>query len=354
MLTRAATALLLILALVTPVAAQGRRSPTDDVLDAMRRALNDVRYDEARRLGSDLEAFVPQMRTGQVVAMRQLLALAWFPEEPRAQQPDSALRQLGALVRLAPEARLDPDYTWTGLDSLLTVARERTFGFTATPAAEYTLTGADATGEVLVVTTRSAFVRLALVHRGSGRVVPQDSALVRDRGTVRLRAHRDGTLLIEPAEYDLRAVATDVRTRDSIVVVRRVMASAPAIALQPVPVLPDSALRPERVAPDRTRTIVTGLVAGAATALVGSAIRGGGTLPATYAADPRAGGIGAVIALGAVGIALTEKGRAIPEAVRANDVVRASHASRVAAARSENARRLAAHRVTLRLAPEER
>lgn len=354
MLSAALRTFFLVLCLAAPVAAQQRRSPTDDVLDAMRRALNDVRYGEALRLGRDLESFVPQMRAGQVVALRQLLALAHYPEEPSAQRPDSALRQLAALVRVAPEARFDPEYAWSGLDSLLTVARERTFGFTVLPGAEYVIAGADATADVPIVSTRAAVVRAALVHRTSGRAVPQDSARVTDRGTLRLRAQRDGALLIEAADYDLRVVATDARSRDSIVVVRPLTATAAPVTLQPVPVLDAASLKPERLAPDRVRTIVTGVLAGAATALVGSAIRGGGTIPDTYAADSRAGGVGAVIALSSVGIAVMDKGREIPEAVEANAALRAAHADKVESVRAENARRLAAHRVTLRFAPEDR
>ena len=49
-----------------------------------------------------------------------------------------------------------------------------------------------------------------------------------------------------------------------------------------------------------------------------------------------------------------EKGREIPTAVKANDVVRAQLATRVAAARAENARRLTAQRVTVRIPVEDR
>lgn len=337
-----------------PLEAQQRRSPTDDVIASMKRAVNDLRYGEAIRLGRDLEALVPQMRASQVVAFRQVFALAWFPEESEFQRADSALRQLAGLVRVKPDAQLTQELSWSGLDSLLSLARDRTFGFAASPAAEYVLTGTDATGEVELRSTRPANVRLSLVHRGSGRLIPQDSGLVRDRGRLRLRAHDGIAPRIDAGEYDLRIVAVDVRTRDTIVVVRRATVSAAALQLQSPPALDSASLRPERIAPDRKRTVITGLIAGAATALIGSAVRGGGSLPDTYASDSRAGGVGVLIAFGSIGIAALEKGRQIPEAVKANDVVRASHATRVTATREENARRLAAHRVTVRFPVEDR
>jgi len=354
--------ILLVLAAVmsaprpAPLEAQQRRSPADDVIESMKRAVNDLRYDEAIRLGRDLEVLVPQMRASQVVAFRQVFALAWYPEENEFQRADSALRQLAGLVRVKPDAQLAQELSWSGLDSLLTVARDRTFGFAASPAAEYVLTGPDATGEIELLTTRPANVRLALVHRGSGRSIPQDSGLVRDRGRLRLRAHDGRAPLLDTGEYDLRivAVAVDARARDTIVVVRRATVSAAAFTPQATPVLDSASLRPERIAPDRKRTVITGLLAGAATALIGSAVRGGGTLPDTYASDSRAGGVGVLIAFGSIGIAALEKGREIPEAIKANDLVRASHATRVAAVREENARRLAAHKVTVRFPVEDR
>lgn len=337
-----------------PLEAQQRRSPTDDVIESMKRAVNDLRYGEAIRLGRDLEVLVPQMRVSQVVAFRQVFALAWYPEESEFQQADSALRQLAGLVRVRPDAQLAQELSWSGLDSLLTVARDRTFGFAASPAAEYVLSGSEATGDVELVTSRPANVRLTLVHRGSGRSIPQDSGLVRERGRLHLRAHDGVAPLIDAGEYDLRVVAVDARTRDTIVVVRRATVSAPSFQLQAPPALDSVLLQRERTAPDRKRTVITGLLAGAATALIGSAVRGGGTVPDTYATDSRAGGVGALIALGSFGIAAMEKGREVPEAVKANARIRAAHAASVDAARAENARRLAAHRVTVRFPVEDR
>jgi hypothetical protein len=337
-----------------PLAAQQRRSPTDDVIEQMKRAVNDLRYDEAIRLGRDLESFAGQLRPAQVVWLRQLLALAWYPEETEAQHPDSALRHLVALVRASPESVLPVEFRWTGLDSLLTAARERTLGLAIAPDAEYVLGGADEAGALRVFTTRAAVVRVSLVHRASGRMVPQDSALVRDRGRVRLRAHDGVAALVEPGEYDLRVVAVDERTRDSVLVTRRASASGAALALQSPPSLDSTRLKPERMAPHRRRTFLTGAAAAVATSLVASAVRGSGSLGETYAPDPRAAGVAGIMLLGAAGIAATEKGREIPEHVRANDAVRSAHANRVAAVRAENARRLAAYRVTLRVAPEDR
>ena len=349
-LRRAAPLLALVLA-AAPLAAQQRRSPTDDVLEAAKRALNDLRYDEAIRLGRDLEAFADRLRPAQVVTLRQLLALAYYPEEPERQQPDSALRQLVALVTVRPDAELAPDLRWRGLDSLLDMARARTFAVGLVPADEVVLTGDG--GPIEVAATRPARVRLSLVDRASGRVVVADTALVNGRGMLRLRAHDGQTALVRAGEHVLRLVAHEVGARDSVRSERAVVVAAPAVALQPLPALDPARLRPETERPDRARTAVKGLLFGVATAAIGSVARGGGRLARDFEPDPRAAGIGGIITLGSFALAATEKGRPIPANVRANGLVRAAHARALQAARDENARRLAGYRATLRPAPEE-
>lgn len=350
-LRRAAPLLAVLVLAAAPLAAQQRRSPSDDVLEAAKRALNDLRYDEAIRLGRDLEAFAGQLRQAQLVTLRQLLALAYYPEEPERQRPDSALRQLVALVKVRPDAELAPDLRWRGLDSLLDVARARTFAVGLVPLEEVALTAEG--GPIEVAATRPARVRLSLVERASGRVVVADTALVNGRGTLRLRAHDGQVALVRAGAHQLRLVAHEVGARDSVHAEREVVVTAPGVTLQPVPVLDPARLRPETEKPDRASTAVKGLLFGVATAAIGSVARGGGRLARDFDPDPRAAGVGGLITLGSFALALTEKGRPIPANVRANAQVRATHARAVQAARDENARRLSGYKAVLRLAPED-
>lgn len=352
MLRAARGALFLLLLIPAAVSAQGRRAPTDDALEAAKRALNDLRYEDARRLGREVESATAQLRPSQLVALRQLLALAYFPEEVEYQRPDSALRQLTALVRLRPDAELAPDMRWRGLDSLLRIARQRTFAVGFVPVREVVLGGPDGAGELEVATTRPTRLRVYVVERTSGRSVLHDSATVNGLGRLRIRAHDGETALVRSTDYELRLVGVEVGGRDSVRAELPVSAVATALSLQPIPSLDSTRLRPAMEPPDRARTALKGVAFGLATAALGTVLRGGGTLSRNFEADPRAAGVGLAIAIGSIGLAVTEKGRAIPDAVRANEAALRSHGRAVSAAREENARRLSAYRVTLRVAPE--
>ena len=88
------------------------------------------------------------------------------------------------------------------------------------------------------------------------------------------------------------------------------------------------------------------------TAVVATTPRGGGLLARFYDADPRAAGLGGVVALGGVAAAFLEKGRPLPAAVAANEGLRRTHADLVARTLTENGRALAAYRVTVRISEE--
>jgi hypothetical protein len=332
--------------------AQQRATPIDDVIENIRRALNDLRYTEAVRLARDLETDAARMRPSREVVYRQIFALAYFPEELEFQKPDSSLRQLRRLVQLRPDIEIEPELRWAGLDSLLAIARAETFAVGVDAAREMELAGASPTGDVTVFTTRPTRLRLALVHRTSGRTIVHDSAVVSGRGTLRLRAHDGVVAWITAGEYSLRVSGTDVRSRDTVTVSRALVAKAGPLALTPLPVLDSARLQKEHEQPNRVRTAVTGIAFGVLTSSLATTPRGGGLLARFYDPDPRAAGLGGVVALGSVAAAFLEKGRAVPAAIAANQTVRRSHADAVARTMSGNARVLSGYRVTVRITEE--
>lgn len=347
-------ALLLLALCLAPSAAtaQQRTTPVDDAIESIRRALNDLRYTEAVRLAKDLEADAPRMRPSQAAVFRQIFALAYFPEEMEFQKPDSSLRQLRALVRLRPDVEIEPELRWAGLDSLLAIARAETFAVGIETAPQMELAGASPTGDVTVFTTRPTRLRLALVHRTSGRSIVHDSAVVAGRGVMRLRAHDGMTAWIASGEYALRVSGVDVRTRDSVTVSRALSAKATPLAVAPLPVLDSARLQPEHEKPSRVRTAATGIAFGVLTSSLATTPRGGGLLARFYDPDPRAAGLGGLVALGGVAAAFLEKGRPLPAAVAANEGIRRTHADAVARTMTDNGRALAAYRVTVRITEE--
>ncbi len=346
--------LLLLALLVAPLAvgAQQRNAPVDDVIESIRRALNDLRYAEALRLAKDLEADAPRMRPSQAVVFRQIFALAYFPEESEFQKPDSSLRQLRALVRLRPDVEIEPELRWAGLDSLLAVARTETFAVGVEAPPQFELAGASPTGDIAVFTTRSTRLRLALVHRTSGRSIVHDSAVVTGRGILRARSHDGLAAWISSGEYELRVSGVDVRNRDSITVTRSLSAKATPLALVSAPALDSASFLREYEKPNRIRTAATGIAFGVLTASLATTPRGGGLLARFYDPDKRAGGLGVLVAAGGVAAAVFEKGRPLPAAVAANDALRRAHAESVARTLTENSRALSGYRVTVRITEE--
>lgn len=351
-LTRRALLLLALCLVPCAATAQQRTTPVDDAIESIRRALNDLRYAEAVRLAKDLESDAPRMRPSQAAVFRQIFALAYFPEEVEFQKPDSSLRQLRALVRLRPDVEIEPELRWAGLDSLLAIARAETFAVGLDAPSEMELAGASPTGDVTVVTTRPTRVRLALLHRTSGRSIVHDSAVVSGRGVMRLRAHDGTAAWIGAGEYVLRVSGVDVRTRDSLTVTRALSAKASALTLAPLPTLDSARLQPEHEKPNRVRTAATGIAFGVLTSALATTPRGGGLLARYYDPDPRAAGLGGLVALGGVAAAFLEKGRPLPAAVAANASVRRAHGDAVARTMTENARALSTYRVTVRITEE--
>jgi len=329
-----------------------QRSPVDDAIAAITRAVNDLRYVEAIRLARDLEPDVARMRLAQAARYRQVFALAFFPEEPEFQRPDSALRQLQALVRIRPDAEFEPELKWDGLDSLLRVARRRTFAVGIDAPSSAQLAGASPTADIAVVVSRPARLRLTTVHRVSGRTFAHDSALVTERGVLRVRSHDGVAAWIATGEYDLRVTGFDINGRDSVVASRRLTATATALELATPPDFDSTTLQAEFEKPRRVLTAAKGLAFGVLTSAIATAPRGGGLLARFYDPDKRAGELGGAIVLGGIVAAALEKGRPVPAAVQANDERRRAHADRVAVTLSENGRRLATYRVTIRISEE--
>src|SRR5688572_10706981 len=163
-----------------------------DLIDRVKADINDLKYSEAVRRGQEIFSFMSAMTPPQVLELRQVMAAAFYPEEKEGQQPDSALAQLVELVKLDPEATNIADLKWVGLDSLLEVARSRTFSVAVKYQEESILVGSDGRGFVGVVATRPARFQLRIAPAAGGDAVVHDSANVSKRGRLSFRAH-DGT-----------------------------------------------------------------------------------------------------------------------------------------------------------------
>ncbi len=329
-------------------------SPVDDVLDRITGDINDLRYADALRRGRGIAGSEQSLPLAQRVRWRLLMAAAFYPDdEKRHQHPDSALRHLRALVRIAPDARYRPEMRWHGLDSLLDIARERTLGAVARAPATQRVGGANATGRVDVIATRRVRVSVAVVD-AEGAVL-QHASGTGDSVRLELRANDGRRVLLPPGGHDLVLVAHDLADdRDSVVTRYALVVEGSPPMLEPEPPLAASALLPESVAPARGPLLAKGVVFTGFTLAIATAGRADETLRDRFSDDGRAYLVGGAIVASVAAIIATSRSRPIPANIAANEATRAEHDRSIQRVLDVNRGRLRNHVVTVRIAPEPR
>jgi hypothetical protein len=323
------------------------RSPLDDLILKVEADVNDLRYADAIRRGNEIIGFTDARSPAQEVRLRSALAAAYYPEEPEFQRPDSAVAQLVAMLRAAPDGAIPIELRWRGLDSLFEVASSLTHAVRIEPAAPQVLVGEAGRGTVSVLASRPSHFRLRLTPAAGGVGVVHDSTSVASRSaTLTYRALQGRHVLLTPGAYEIAVIAIDPATGDSVVVRRAARVEGAALILLPTPVFDESRLRPER---KRASWLKTGVVS---IAVAGLTIVGGAVF---LAASGEEGDEDLGAAVGAVGLAVggltaftIHRPKDDPAAAAANAELRAAHRRAVDAADAENQRRLAAYQVTVR------
>lgn len=158
-------------AFAQPLRAQSA-DPVDDLINRVIADVNDLRYADAIRRGNEVLTYTRTMRPAQYALLRTALAAAFYPEETVAQQPDSAIAQFVAGLKVLPDLSLPIELRWAGLDSLLAVARTRTLAVTVAMD-EQALVGPDGRGSISVESSRPARFVLRTNSLGSAAVARQ-------------------------------------------------------------------------------------------------------------------------------------------------------------------------------------
>ena len=343
----------LALAQGTPPAAQA--SPIDDLISRVRSDVNNLAYADAVRRGNEVFAFARSMRLDQMVALRGIMASAFFPDEPEAQWPDSAMKHLVELVKLQPDVSLPVEIRWSGLDSLLEVARGRTFAVQLRPAQEDQLVGTEGRGAVSVIASRPARYRLRIRALPNGAAVTHDSVLTpATEGRLTYRGHDGKTALISAGRYELLLTAIDATTGDSVVLRHQADATGTAPTMVPMPVFDTTLLKPDMSKPPIVRTALTSVFFATATFMIGSSMRAEEPLASAYANDGRATFVSIAILGAAVGSFWLDKGVVSVENLQSNMAVRATYRKALTDAEAENRKRIAEYRVTMKISPEAR
>lgn len=101
----------------------------DDLILRVIADLSDLRYGDAIVRGREVMAYArPMMSPAQASLLHTVIAAAF----------DSAIKELEAAIHVKPDVVLPVELAWDGLDSLLTVARSRSFAVVVQAAAAET------------------------------------------------------------------------------------------------------------------------------------------------------------------------------------------------------------------------
>lgn len=310
--------------------------------------VSDLRYADAIAKGREILASRAALTRTQEVELRSALAAAFFPDVGGQQFPDSALAQFVAVIRLAPDAEVMPTLAWPGLDSLLNVARARTFAVVLRPEPDTLTLDGGTPATLRVLASRPARFALRTRPRGQGREVEHSStAEPAADAALSLRAHDGERILLSAGPHELVVVAYDPVRGDSTVLLRRVEVQGNAPSLVALPVLDSTSLQPERREPRQLRTAMTGLLFAGASVAVAHAARADEPIRSTFAPDARASLVGVGIIAATLGAMWMDRDGVDDEAVRYNAALRDAHERAFEAATRENRRRLAGYKATL-------
>lgn len=319
-----------------------------DPIRQMRDDLLARRYAEVLRRGNDLLGSSRRFTPREQVQLWELMAAAYFPPDPSAQQPDSARLPLAALVRLSPEATLSPEITWPGLDSLLDLERGADFRADVEELESREATLA-APARLHASATRAARFILSTRSLATGAVVVHDSAGPSREATLRLRVHDGVQPVLATGEHEVRLVALDPRTGDSTVVLRRLRARANTSGTSDriPPFIPPARVRGGSL---RSGTAIAGGIAFAgATIALANGARAPEPLRSAFSSDSRALLVGGAMLGAAVASIILDRGRERPPTAREIAQARAAYDRRVAQQLEDARARAARYRVALTL-----
>lgn len=283
-----------LLALIVFRASPGAAQQVDPIQDILREGqdqFTSFRFHEADSL-ADVALSNPGLRRHARIDALILAATSRYPRNLSAQHRDSALAALRQFVRYAPSAPLPEAMTWPGLDSLLLVARQTTFGASAAAPDSIVLHGISDRVSIDVVATRSAKFGLWVARasdRGLGEQVDTTGAVT--EGSLRFAPVQTDQPKYPEGKYRLTVVAVEQASGDRIDTHYNADLTTPPVAVATLQEAVDPKdLLPEHAAPSREKSILSGLFVGAFTYASAHLLRGSALKSSGMSPDTRVGG----------------------------------------------------------------
>lgn len=325
--------------------------PVDDLILRVIADLSDLRYADAIARGREVMGYARTMMSPeQASLLHAVIAAAFYPEDAPIQQPDSAITELVAAVRVKPDVALPVEISWPGLDSLLEVARSRSFAVVVQADSARVLIGPEARGGLMVQSSRPARFTLRTGLLGASSSVLQASSAEPALASVLMFRALDGSnVLLAPGEYTATVTAVDARG-DTVRVQRRMLVEGEPLLVVAPPVFDESRLLPERRRGSLTaRAVVSAVLGGAAFAVM--SFRKDGDFDDEFRPTASAATLGLGVFAVGVGTHWLGRGRRDTEAIAANARLRDEHRRAVDAAAAETEARRQGYRVRVTVTP---
>lgn len=330
------------------------RSPSRELLDRARSALNDLDYVRADNTARGVLTLGLLSRAARVEAL-QIIAAANYPETPNDRREPAARSALTQLIQIDLSIGVSREFSSPALDSLYQSVLRTAFGTSVLIRRENPISGVDGVSPIRVRANKPATIAVSLRTKDGIESFLVDSVSNAVDTTLNLRVSRNGRPFITGGEYELVVTATDPASRQVVVKSFDAVALVPAIAYVPVPTSIDSSLlKPERARPERTAGMVAGALIGAATIVVGKSLRAPDPLRSGGETDRRYMNVGIILALGTAAAAWYDRGRVLDKGIVSNQRALADLAGRQRVARDENQRRAIEYRASITVTPEAR
>jgi hypothetical protein len=328
--------------------ARAQSNPIDDVIKLAIDAFNDFKYptaDTIARRVLAMQSATPAQRT----RANLVIAAAAYPEEASAQRRSIALATLKQVLRTNYDAKLPPELTWAGLDSLFDEAKRTTFALQVTAEPTQTAIGVDGTAKIHVKSNKRGLFRVIIASKGGSGVAVVDSLMSVAEGDITFRAMRDERPIFVSGDYTMTVTAFEPGARgDTVTVQYTVKADAPPIVAVPIPSAMDSSkLLRVRSGKYGAKAILPALLVGGAAFAFGSQLRGEGNISTDVPAGSQGTMIGGALALTTIIAGFMDRGRPIPANIAANKAAGEAFQKSITDAQAENRRRIVEFKTVL-------
>lgn len=325
-----------------------------DLLKRAGDAFNDLKYLRADSLARQV-LVMPRLTTPQRTLALLVIAAAAYPEEASAQKPATALSTLKQIVRTNFTVKIPQELTWSGLDSLLEVAKRTTFGIEVSGDSEQVVVGTTGQATLRVRANRTGTYSLTVIPADSGSGAIFDSLPASANTEFQFAAMRNERPIFTSGTYSVIISAMDPASHDTVTVRYNARVEAPALEFVTIPAKMDSSkLLPVRSGRFGFKSVIPAIMVGGAVFALSNVLRGEGDIATAVDPDSKGVAIAGGVAVTTLLAGFLDRGRPLPANIAANKAFGEAWQKGVQQLRAENRRRITEYRTTFHFELEAR